>query len=248
MKSTHDQLKQRGFIEEIPPNILDINNNELIMLLTDKEAVNRSIAAKIIGKRKNRELLPWLCQALAKERKLYTKIAICETIESFGGYALEFLIPLLGAIGNNQHKKVQLVDINKKSYPLPRDISARIICRIGIEALPLLEGVLKSGSYEQKLEAIDAIGHITFNFCNYRSEGKLFELLNDSFCGELIRWKIIRAFQSFQSNKIIRYLERLVRENNDEILAKEAQRSLDRIKARSIKYTQINKILKNITV
>lgn len=232
MKSTLYQLKQRGFIQEIPPHVLNISNNDLVTLLNHKEAVNRSMAAMIIRERKNKELLPLLCQALMNEKKLYTKIAICKAIESFGTYALEYLIPLLGAIGNNQHKKIQIVDINKKSYPCARDISARVICRIGSEALPSLEKVLQSGSYKQKLEAIDAIGHIVFNFCDYRSEEKLFKLLNDNFSDELIRWKIIRAFQSFKSVKVIRYLRKIVKEKDSEILTKEAQRSLNRIKVR----------------
>jgi hypothetical protein len=84
---------------------------------------------------------------LENEKKLYTKIALSEAIAEYGVLSLKYLIPLLGKIGKNQHKKVALVDINKKSYLLPRDIAARIIIRIGKPALPFLEEILVSGAY-----------------------------------------------------------------------------------------------------
>jgi hypothetical protein len=88
------------------------------------------------------------------KKKLYTKIAICEAIEAYGVSSLPYLVPLLGKIGNNQHKKAGFYDLDKKSYPLPRDIAARIIIRIGEPALPLLEDILLNGTISGKLKLL----------------------------------------------------------------------------------------------
>lgn len=141
------------------------------------------------------------------------------------------MIPLIGKIGTNQHKKIDLIDIKKKSYPLPRDIVTRIIIRIGSEALPFLENVLVNGTYEQKIEIIDAIGHIAFNYNDYRSENVLLNTYANSN-DELIKWKIIRAFQSFNSKEIIMILKE-VKNSNNLVLKEEAKRSLIQIEKRS---------------
>jgi hypothetical protein len=102
---------------------------------------------------------------LENEKKLYTKIALSEAIAEYGVLSLKYLIPLLGKIGKNQHKKLLWLISIKKSYPLPRDLAARTIIRIGEPTLPFLEEILVSGTYAQKIEVIDAIGHIVF-YCN----------------------------------------------------------------------------------
>ena len=232
MKSSIEQLKNRGYISK--KNLHEyacISDAEIKDLLMSKNAFERTAAAAICGERRNYSLLPLLCDSLKIEKKLYTKIAICEAIEAHGACAISYLLPLIGKIGTNQHKKIALVDMRKKSFPLPRDIVVRIIIRIGDESLPYLEDVLKNGNYEQKAEAIDAIGHIAFNCHDFRSESVLLDVYKNNN-DELLQWKIIRAFQSFYSKEIISILTKLS-DSDNLIFKEEAKRSLKQIERRS---------------
>lgn len=233
MKSTINQLNARGFVSEddlIQCN--DIPDNAIPVLLNSPVPYERTFGAIASSVRGNIEFLPLLCAVLETESKLYTKIALSEAIVSYGEASLEYLVPLLGKIGNNQHKKAALVDLNKKSFPLPRDLAARIIIRIGEPALPCLEEVLFSGAYFQKAEAVDAIGHIAFNYMNFRSELCLMNLLNTVESDELLQWKIIRAFQSFKSKEVEDYLKAVKEKSTNKVLKAEAARSLLQIARR----------------
>jgi HEAT repeat protein len=228
MKSSLEQLKSRGYVvDEELGKYKFVDNDETIRMLKSKSPTTRTSAAKIIGIRKASSLLPLLCNSLKAERKLYSKIAICEAIEGYGVPALKYLLPLIGKIGKNQHKKIGLVDLKKKSYPLPRDIATRIIIRIGEEALPILENILESGNYEQKVEIVDAIGHIAFNFKDQRSEKVLLNAYKNSN-DQLLRWKILRAFRSFNGGEVVKILEK-EKSCDNFIFREEAKRSLAQI-------------------
>jgi len=231
MKSTKKQLESRGYIsEEELRNYDSIQENEFIYLLKSSSPRDRTIGVKIAGSKQNINLLPILCTMLENEKALYTKIALSETIELYGIISLKYLIPLLGKIGNNRHKKAALADLNKKSYPLPRDAAARIIIRIGEPALPFLDKVLLSGTESQISEAIDAIGHITFYSNNYYCKKSLLALYRNNSNNELITWKCIKAFQSFQSREIEDQLISITVNSDNIIFIAEAERSLKQIR------------------
>ncbi len=149
--------------------------------------------------------------------------------------AIPFLINHLGVIGKNQHKKINNDDLNKRTYPLSRDIAARVLCQIGPKALLSLKEVIKSGGYKQRLEAIDAIGHIAYHHDNGECEEELMELYRSKDCDDLMQWKIIKAMQSFKSERMQTELKEIIEKGNDEILIKEAKRSMDRIEERKIR-------------
>ncbi len=231
MKSDLKTLKSRGFFNKCEISAIDdLNPDKIIELLYDSAPNIRSAAVKKIAELKNENHIPILCELLKNEKKLYTKIALSDALIGYGAKAAPFLTALFGKIGNNQHNKPAMVDLKKLSFPLPRDITARITARIGPAALDELEKVLKCGDLHQITEAIDAIGHIAYNFKDIKSENALFETLNKYPRNELILWKIIRAFQAFPSERVIKYLLGMVTEEKDEILIAEAKRSLDRIK------------------
>lgn len=235
MKSTKEQLESRGYVsDEDVNNYKSISDDQHFILLKSNKACDRTLGAKLAINKMNKEVLQILCALLVKETKLYTKIALSEAIEKYGVASIEYLIPLLGKIGKNQHKIIAIVDINKKSYPLPRDLAARIIIRIGEPALPYLEEILVSGTYIQKCEAVDAIGHIAFNYSNFQSENILLSVLSENDHDELITWKIIRAFQSFHSAKIEEYLKGYLNDSRNEVLHAEAKRSLWQIQKRKL--------------
>ena len=132
MKSTNEQLKNRGFASDEDIRLYkNYTENELLKLLQDKNAYKRTISIKLLSKNPKEKFIPLFCEMLKSNEKLYTKLELQNSLKNFGEKSIPHLIPLLGTIGNNQHKKVEIIDINKKSYPCPRDIVAMILIRIG---------------------------------------------------------------------------------------------------------------------
>ena len=203
MKSTEKQLENRGcFSSKIESEFAEKPFNELIELLNSESAVERTVSARLITKTKNSKSIPFLCLALEKEKKLYSKIEICNSLVSYGKEILPEIVKRLGKIGNNQHKHIPETEFKKNNYPLPRDIAARIIIRIGIDALPLLTENLKSNDTLKISETIDAIGYICFyNRTEENIISNLMSCYKNHSDNELIKWKIIRAMSAFQKGE-----------------------------------------------
>lgn len=236
MKSTKKQLENRGFIKDDDVSEYRVKDIlSLLNMLNFGNSKERSIAARLLGDKKDCKAVEDLCNALKKEKALYTKIEIQNALVKSGILAIPFLITHLGVIGKNQHKKINNNDINKRTYPLARDIAARVLCQIGPEALPSLKEVIRSGGYKQRLEAIDAIGHITYHHDSGECEEDLMELYRSKDCDDLMQWKIIKAMQSFKSEQIQTELKAIIEKGNNEILVKEAKRSMDRIEEKKIR-------------
>lgn len=220
--------KKRGEItEEDLAAFIDFSNSELISLLHDPLPQNRTAAARLLGGRRSAEAVNALCERLANEKALYTRLAAGDALSTIGLPALPALIALLGKIGNNQYCTVPDEGFYKKSYPLPRDLAARVIIRIGEAALPGLEEVIRQGERSAVLEAVDAIGHIAFYAKNTHSENLLLELYRLSSGDELLRWKLVRAFQSFPSAQARELLEEIIRHDVNPVMRCDALRSLN---------------------
>ena len=234
MKSTKAQLKNRGFASD--EDILPYKNykeNELLKLLQDKNAYKRTISVKLLSENPKEKYIPLFCEMLKSNEKLYTKLELQNSLKNYGEKSIPYLIPLLGTIGNNQHKKVEIIDLNKKSYPCPRDIVAMILIRIGPKVFPELNKLLaEDKNIKQIHEAIDIIGHITWNFKDYSMEKILLEYYKKHKDNEFVRWKIIRAFQSFNSNEVKNILENSVKTETNKVITEEAKRSINRIENR----------------
>ena len=234
MKSTNEQLKNRGFAFE--DDILlykNYNENELLELLHDENAYKRTISIRLLSKNPKEKYIPLFCEMLKSKEKLYTKLELQNSLKNYGEKCIPYLIPLLGTIGNNQHKKVEIIDINKKSYPCPRDIVGMILIRIGPKVFPELGRLLaEDKNINQIHEAIDVIGHITWNFKDYSMEKILLDYYYKHKDNEFIRWKIVRAFQSFNSNEIKNILENIIKTDKNKIITEEAKRSINRIENR----------------
>lgn len=104
---------------------------------------------------------------LVHEKKLYTKLELSSVIQRGGAARAASLVPFLGRIGRNQHRSPDPHEFKKVSYPLPRDIVARILARRDIAVLPALIPVLQGDDRTPTLEAVDAVGFI----CFYSSSG-----------------------------------------------------------------------------
>ena len=235
MKSTKEQLLKRGFVfEEDAALFTNCKENELVKLLYDKDAYKRTISVRLLSKNPKDKYIPIFCEMLKTREKLYTKLELQKALKEYGEKSISYLIPLLGTIGNNQHKKPGMVDLNKKSYPCPRDIIAMILIRIGPKVFPELKKLLrKDKNAEQINEAIDIIGHIARNFNDCSMEKTLLDYYYKHHDNEFIQWKLIRAFQSFNSPEIITILKQTIKENKNAIMAEEAKRSLNRIESQS---------------
>jgi hypothetical protein len=228
MKSSENQLIARGMIskgKEIEH--FSGSYSDQLMLLKSTQAYERSIAARLLGTSGNPDAVVHLCNALVLEKKLYTKIEICNALSLFGLHSIPALIPLLGAIGSNQHKSVPNNKFGKQSYPLPRDIVARILIRIGPQALPALKEVLENGSELQISEAIDAIGYISY----YHDDQSCFQMIADCYLKfkskQLIVWKIVRAMSAFPNS--VGFLKKLLEVEIHSGIRHEINRSLELI-------------------
>jgi len=226
-KSINIAAEKRGLTtREFDNNYNTLSDEELIELLLDNSAQKRTASANLLNYRKCTSAILPLCEALIKEKALYSKLSICYALERLGTEVLPFLIPLLGRVGNNRHEKLPEAGFYKKSYPLPRDIVARIIIRIGPPALIYLRPVLVSGSRIAVLEAIDAAGHISFYSKNDLLKSDLANLYNKNPQDELMIWKILRAFQGINSGEINTILEEVIYYSKIPVHRWEAARSL----------------------
>ena len=233
MKSSSSQLEQRGYLtDEECVSYAACSDEKLSVLLENGEARERTAAARILSAQGNPAHIPLLCRALEKEKKLYTRLALCEGLASYGKDAVPHLIALLGRIGSNQHRFPARCDLGKKSFPLPRDLAARIIVRIGEPALPAIEKTLREGDRQQICEAIDAAGHIAFYSGNAGSGEILVEMYRKYAGDDLVEWKIIRALQSYHSEDVIALLRGVAQNSASELMREEAERSLERIRER----------------
>lgn len=233
MKSSPSELKNRGYLTASEYKTLhDSTLLNIRECLTDKQAFIRTAAIRKIAKDRNYDYIDDLCILLQSEKKLYTKIEICNCLIELKEKSLTKLLPLIGKIGKNQHTKICSIDLKKQSYPLPRDIVARTIIRMGPEVFVHLETVLDNQNESVLSEVIDIIGHITFQSEDFHFETKLLSLYktNPSI---LIQWKLIRSFQAFNSNAVTELLQSISKDSNlDNILRKEAERSYNRIEKR----------------
>jgi HEAT repeat protein len=233
MKSTTEQLRSRGYATENDLlSLINKDETELQKLTKDPKPWVRTAAVRALGHTLNTENIPFVVKLLAKETMLYTKLEICDQLISYGIVSLPYLLPYIGKIGKNQHKKPSLVDLRKQSFPLPRDIVARVIIRIGPQALFELEKILTNGDNDQIYEAIDTIGHIAYNYNDLRSEENLFKLLVSKRENEMIQWKVIRAFQAFPSSTVVEFLGEIIKDCADVLIVEEAKRSLFQIRKR----------------
>ena len=74
MKSTNDQLKNRGFVfDEDIELYKNYTENELLKLLYDKNAYKRTISIRLLSKNRKEKYIPIFCEMLKSKEKLYTK-------------------------------------------------------------------------------------------------------------------------------------------------------------------------------
>ncbi|MDD3049088.1 MAG: hypothetical protein PHQ89_03820 [Bacilli bacterium] len=224
-KSSLEQLTKRGYIDYLQFDYEHVSIDTYLSMLCSHKATYRSLAAR--GLRSHilkKKVVDALLIALQKEKALYTKIEITDTLKFGNKKTLEEMLPYLGIIGNNQHTVLPNKVSKKKTYPLPRDIIARTIAHMNPILLPFLIEQLNTSSLKQVRELVDAIGFMAYR--NQKKSAKLFVPLLTYYenCNDLIvRWKLVTCFSAFLpfSKDYLIYLSK-----EDSLLNKEAKRSL----------------------
>lgn len=232
MKSSDFQLKSRGKITS--EDLQQYRNHtqiELLEMLKSKEAYKRTIAVNILSEKYNLtdDLIRLFLHTLKQEKKLYTKIELCDALSKGNVQSAKIMVEYLGQIGNNQHKVLPTSGFNKKSYPLPRDIIARTLAHMKEEILPILLDSLKTHNIHAVREVIDAIGFICF-YNKIHSNAQIIDALilclKDNYNDDIIRWKLVRAFESFNDITVINILMDIEQNDSQTIIRNEAKRSL----------------------
>ena len=219
--------RERGEVNEADiANFASLDEQELLFLLHSKIPVERSCAAIHLRKYQSPTVAAKVCHQLAIERKLYTRISLSETLAECAELSIEPLIGLLGQIGKNQETKIPETGFYKVSYPLPRDIAARTICRLGIVAILPLENFIKSSKDMKALtQAIDAYGHIIYSNKIECSSSTLQGLYEKHPHNDFLKYKITRCLSGIQDEWAKSFLFEIV-QTGREGLRLEALRSL----------------------
>lgn len=232
MKSSMEQLKSRGYItiEELE-NHMNHTKSAWLEMIHSKKAYQRSIAIRLLTERHDvdDELIPLFLHRLAQEKKLYTKIELCDALAKGGVPAAELMVNYLGQIGNNQHQSLPTKTFNKKSYPLPRDIIARTLAHMDPNVLPTLLNELQTNRLPAIREVVDAIGFICF-YNNLHTHSQISDALilclKNYAHDDVIRWKLVRSFESFDDSDVIHTLVNIEQSDSEQIIRYEARRSL----------------------
>lgn len=86
MKSSQSELKSRGSVSE--EDIIkhkDLTKEELLELLKSKEPYKRTVSVRLLGEEfLNRDMITVMCEMLLTEKKLYTKLEICDVLSKTG--------------------------------------------------------------------------------------------------------------------------------------------------------------------
>lgn len=196
LRSLDEALSRRGYIDHLDISKYQDDFYFNIALLNDKDAINRSIAARKLNTYINeKDTVQQLLSRLKIEKSLYTKIEICNTLSKADRNGAAHLIPYLGTIQNKQYTSLPTRASKKKSFPLPRDIIARTIGKMDISVLIILLNAYNDCTLPQKRELLDAIGYLIFT--NKYKTAILFGKLKYYFeheSDEVIKWKIVIIF------------------------------------------------------
>lgn len=234
MRSSKEDLRKRGYVTDKDIEVLAaISQEQLLDMLHSNDAVTRSAAAcnlVVTDKNSACELL----KKLSVEKCLYTKIAICESLEKGDCTTATQMTEYLGKIGNNQHKTLPNKVSKKKSFPLPRDIVARSLGRMSAEVFPVLQTVVKGSDIEKIQEVLDAIGIMVYynkNLATSENVMPILSLVQNYTDNHLILWKALLCLSAFpltESKKVL-----LKYADKTDVIGMEAQRSLSLLEQRN---------------
>lgn len=231
LKSDLERLKNRGMPLEEDVKLLENKSlKELIKCLNDDDAIIRTSAAINLKQYINKnKVCSSLLSQLYKEKSLYTKIAICETLQNGNIDSAKEMTDYIGKIGDNQYKKLPEKVSLKKTYPMPRDIIARTLSKMNIDIFPILIDILEGDDLIKIYEVIDAVGFMVFHnkdLSNDKNLNYIINLIKKYKDNKLVVWKCITCLSAFNLEKSKDTLNSFVNNDNKDIFSLEAKRSL----------------------
>lgn len=237
MKSSIIDLRNRGYIEDIELNkYKSLSTDDLYKLSNSDEAFKRTISIKLLSERisiHNEYFVEYLLDKLAKEKSLYTRLQICKVLEDGNENTCKILINYLGKIGSNQYKELPNSVSKKVSYPIPRDIVARILGKMNSNYFPIIISILKNNDILKISEVIDAIGYMIFynkKLDNTENFNMIKTILEKYKKNDIIVWKCIMCLSAFSLEENKEYLNFLKNRYKSELINLEIDRSLKLIK------------------
>lgn len=235
VKSSQKELEKRGFASiEDREKFRALSKEQLLTLLHSDNAVFRTAAAYNLSARQ--ELVTGeLLRQLQIEQCLYTRIAICESLEKGDIHTAEQMVDYLGKIGSNQHKKLPDAVSKKKSYPLPRDIIARTVGNMDTAVFPVLAGVIKGNDTSKISEALDAIGYMAFyhsQLATHQNAEEILSVIKKQMENKLILWKAMMSLSAFRLEECREVLLKFAEDNT--VIGLEARRSLELTKRKQL--------------
>lgn len=227
MKSDFEARRKRGYLTlEEAAAFAPASTEEWINLLNAPDACTRTAAAKHLPA-KDPACARALLQRLQIEKCLYTRLAICESLQQGDVQAARLTADRLGTIGNNQYRQPPARPSAKRSYPLPRDIAARVMGKMEPSVFPVLANILQSGDEVKLSEALDAAGFMAFYHPVLRTcenAGLVVRLARQYQKQPLLLWKAALCLSAFPSEGSRREL--LCLRQRDDVIGAEAARSL----------------------
>lgn len=204
MKSNPQELAQRGLLnQKLCTAYKDYTISQLYEQINSSDPQVRTTAIHLLGEKQDPnhpQLVSTIINLLTRETALYTKIEISKLLIQGNQQTCTQLLPYLGTIGSNQHKKVPLSTSKKKTYPLPRDIVARILGKTSPNNIDILQKALPSTTISQLAELLDAIGFLVFHnpsLATQQTYQQLYNIQQKNSNNDLILWKLIRCFSAF---------------------------------------------------
>ncbi len=208
MDALATKRRERGQVTQadIDPFLL-MPTDELLCKLRSPTPTTRTCAATALGNHKELEVVAALCQQIKIEKKVYCRIAISDSLVNIGSLSIRPLLALLGKVGHNQETAILQQGFNKTSYPLPRDIAARTLCRMGGSILPDVFRFIKDDKQPFVVEqAIDVIGHIVYTNKLTIDSKALIQISGKYREFPMIQFKITRCFSGFSDNQAKQFL------------------------------------------
>lgn len=216
MKSSNENLKARGMADQDQiDEVSQYSYQQKINVLNDAEASIRSAAAVNL-KLQVDQAADELLKRLAIEKKLYTRIAICDCLQFGDIGTARKMTGYLGRIGTNQHRSLDVKVSAKKCFPLARDIVARTLGRMDTKVFPALLEVLGSGEVQRIREVLDAIGYMVF----YNQE-----LVNDENYQAIVSMQAIEPSDDIVIRKMVLCLSAFPTEGSLNVLREYAGRN-----------------------
>jgi hypothetical protein len=219
-------------------NLLSGEDDEVLYeMIHSQTASERSAAIHILGERHRSELrfVTAVLERLRKEKSLYTRLEICSALEQGNVEAARRIVKYLGAIGNNQHKTLPDRVSRKISYPLPRDIIARVLSKMSPEVFDALTEVLGQEDAGMIAEALDAIGSMVFynqQLATPEHVQPIYDAMEKYRDHQVVLWKSVMCLSAFPLESSVRALEEIKAVCPGTVISDEADRSLRLINSR----------------